>query len=167
LVLARLESNVPAPWTPVDIANLIRDCLAAHAGIADNHGVELSYSGPDSLISVVPPDGLKPIVENLVGNAIRYNTSGGHVEVRLDESAPSLIGLFVTDDGPGISQDQRKRVFERFHRGPAVTQTGSGLGLAIAAAAAHQLGATMTILDGSAGRGVRFVVRWRRRKSVP
>lgn len=160
LTLARLEASLPAPWSPVDVASLVRDSLAAHADLADAQAVELSYSGPDDLVVALPPGALESIVDNLVGNAIRYNRSGGHVEVTLAGSATSMLTLSVLDDGPGIAPGLRDRIFERFHRGSDASQSGSGLGLAIVASAARQLGATVTILDGEGNCGACFRVLW-------
>ena len=69
-------------------------------------------------------------MRNLVDNAIRYTPSGGSVKVKLDRQLKTKT-LTVTDSGPGIPKELRKRVFERFYRVLGNKAPGSGLGLAI------------------------------------
>ena len=65
----------------------------------------------------------------------------------------------MTDTGPGIPPEERERVFDRFHRVPGTTGTGSGLGLALARSIAGRHGGEVLLEDGSAGQGLRAVLR--------
>jgi signal transduction histidine kinase len=64
----------------------------------------------------------------------------------------------VTDDGPGIAPEDRARVFDRFYRPAGTAQPGSGLGLAIVKAIADAHGATVSLADGPAGKGLAVTV---------
>lgn len=101
------------------------------------------------------------ILDNLVGNAIRYGRLGGQVEVQLFQTDGGGLRLLVADDGPGIPPEERQRVFERFRRGKHPTVNGSGLGLAIVASAARQLAATIEVSAGLHGRGLGIAMSWR------
>jgi len=68
----------------------------------------------------------------------------------------------VTDDGPGVPEAERERIFERFHRGETADAEGCGLGLAIVREIATVHGATVNAESGREGRGTRFVVRFPR-----
>jgi signal transduction histidine kinase len=68
--------------------------------------------------------------------------------------------LEVTDDGPGIPEDERSRVMDRFYRVPGAEGSGSGIGLAIVRAVAVQHGAVVELDNGPGGRGLRVRVRF-------
>lgn len=160
LSLARLDADVEDRLVAADIADVVRDCLATHANEARARGIELSYVGPNSLVTRCPGPAVESILDNLVGNAIRYGQPGGQVEVRLTYHEIGELQLAVFDDGPGIAPDDRPRMFERFRRGSHATATGSGLGLAIVASAARQLSAQIDVSTGLGAQGVGFTVRW-------
>jgi len=159
LALARLEAGRPVAPAPVDVADVVRDTLAALAPAADVSGIELAYAGPDHHVLSCAPEALESVLDNLVGNAVRYGQPGGRVEVALS-CDPAGLHLAVRDDGPGIAPTERARVFERFHRGEGARASGSGLGLAIVASAARRLGARIEVGDGLGGRGVSIALRW-------
>jgi two-component system sensor histidine kinase TctE len=103
---------------------------------------------------------LEDLLGNLVDNAIHYTPSGGHVTVRtgLRDGRPLLE---VEDDGPGIPEDQRSKVRERFYRIPGSAGQGCGLGLAIVSEIAEAHGAQFTLESGPAGTGTRARVLFR------
>ena len=83
---------------------------------------------------------LEQVLENLLGNALRYVPEGGTVELALVSAGDGTgrLRLSVTDDGPGVSPEELPHVFERFYRAPGAREqsgsrdeNGSGLGLAI------------------------------------
>jgi signal transduction histidine kinase len=80
----------------------------------------------------------------------------------LSVAAAPLPELTVTDDGPGIRQGERERIFERFHRGASEDTEGCGLGLAIVREIATVHGATVKAEAGREDHGTRFVVRFER-----
>jgi signal transduction histidine kinase len=159
LALARLEAGQPDDPVPSDVADVVRDTLASHAPAARTAGIELAYVGPDSLVRPCAPEALVSVLDNLVGNAVRYGRPHGRVEVVLAPNADGLH-LSVRDDGPGIAPAERERVFERFHRGVSPSASGSGLGLAIVASAARRLGARIHVGDGLGGEGVSIGLHW-------
>jgi signal transduction histidine kinase len=96
-------------------------------------------------------------IRNLIDNASRHAAST--VSLELVESGPSAL-LTITDDGPGIPEDQRQRVFERFARtdeGRSRGDGGTGLGLAIVRDIVERHGGTVSVGDGE-GRGARLLV---------
>jgi len=102
------------------------------------------------------------VITNLLTNAIRYNRPGGRVDVRL-EAHPAEIVLSVSDTGIGIPEEERTRIFERFHRVDKVRSRemgGSGLGLAICQSLVAAQGGTLECAS-EVGRGSTFTVRLR------
>jgi two-component system OmpR family sensor kinase len=154
LELARLESSVPRR-EPVDVIALARDCLVDHAVPAAARGIELSLEGMgDGSLVHGDPRGLRTLLDNLVGNAIKYAPADSVVTIAV-QPAKDGVRLAVRDHGPGIAPELRQRVLERFQRGAAApADTGSGLGLAIAAEAARQHGAALELLTPADGRGL-------------
>jgi signal transduction histidine kinase len=97
------------------------------------------------------PDQLLGLVTNLLDNALRHG--GGKVRVELAGTT-----LAVLDEGPGIPEAERERVFESYYRLPGSAGTGSGLGLAIVREIAAQHGARVEIAARPGGRGTRVSV---------
>jgi two-component system OmpR family sensor kinase len=83
------------------------------------------------------PDSLAILVRNLLDNAVRYTPEHGEIRVDIDLTS-SAATLIVEDSGPGISEANRQRVFDRFFRVPGSDTSGSGLGLAIVKAIADR-----------------------------
>ncbi|MBC7183580.1 MAG: ATP-binding protein [Marinobacter sp.] len=90
---------------------------------------------------------IRSLIGNLLDNAIRYSPTGGRILVRID-AAGEGCELRVSDQGPGIPDDQQAEVFENFYREPDQRKTGSGLGLGIVRAVALAHGGFVEIVDG-------------------
>ncbi len=140
---------------PVDVV------AAARAAIARSDG-----SGPDGpvlqLVAPTPaqvgasPSEVALVLDNLIGNARRYARSLVRIGVL---PAGRTVRLVVEDDGPGIPEADRQRVFDRFLRLQPEAGGGAGLGLALVAALVRGRGGSVTAGAGPAG-GARVEVRW-------
>ncbi len=110
-------------------------------------------------MSVVGDDGrLRELVRILVDNAFKYSPRGELVEVSVGNGESPV--LTVRDHGPGLSEEDRARAFDRFFRGSAAHDVeGSGLGLAIARAICERHGATLD-LEPAPGGGIAASVRF-------
>lgn len=140
LSLARTEADVIL--LPVDAAALAREVAREWTPRAVAAGVDLGYEGEDSLI--VPADKLllREVLSNLIDNALRYAGQETQVTLRA-RSQEGQCMLEVEDDGPGLTDAELERVFERFWRASALPG-GCGLGLAIVAEIAQRHGGTAT-----------------------
>ncbi len=122
------ESDAPAPSTPVDLRNLASECMDALVPAAKKHGVSFSVEGTECTVQGDKNE-LWELVYNLIDNAIRYNRSGGSVQVLLSPRA-----ITVRDTGIGIPPEHQDRIFERFYRvdkSHSRSTGGTGLGLSI------------------------------------
>jgi signal transduction histidine kinase len=151
LVLAAADEGAPADTSAVDLDAIVLEeaARARHSGSAVLDTSRVS-AGPVR----GNPSELRRVVRNLLDNAVTH--AGSCVELRLDSHDGHVV-LEVMDDGPGVPEDEREQVFERFHRGdPARTRgaPGTGLGLAIARSLAERAGGRLELLDG--GPGARF-----------
>lgn len=159
LALARSDAAPPrrAP-SVVDMTTLAQDALASLGAVAHVKGVELDLeSQPGSLVHG-DEEALRMLVDNLIGNAVKYSPSGSTVRVRVI-GEPGVVQLQIVDEGPGIAPELRARVFERFYRAPGQDRSGSGLGLSIAKAVADRHGAIVDLADAPAAAGLMVRVR--------
>jgi len=161
LALARAEPGPHGAATePLDLTGIARDAAAALVPGALARSVDLGFEGEEPVTIRGDAVLVRELIGNLVDNAVRYGRAGGRVTVsagRGDGGAPRLA---VEDDGPGIPPPERERVLERFYRIPGTTGDGCGLGLAIVSEAARRHGATVHLLDGAEGHGLRVEVRF-------
>lgn len=142
----------------VDLGALVRQVVGAHSVKAAQRQLDLGAATGADVHITGHPEQLTVLLNNLVGNALRYTPAGGVVDV----TATLLRGrpaLCVVDSGPGIAMGERERVFERFHRGPDAHRLerepgGCGLGLAIVRAIADLHGAEVSLHDAPSGHGL-------------
>lgn len=158
LSLARNEpNNVAANFAPFDLNQLALRTAQDWVPLAYKKQIDLGF---DAAAQPVLLNGeaarVTEMINNLVDNAIRYTPPGGRVtvHVRMDQNAH----LIVSDDGTRIPVEERKRIFERFHRLLGSHEEGSGLGLAIVHEIATLHNATITLEDDVDGVGNTFTV---------
>ncbi len=159
LDLAHLDAEPTMRNETVNLAALARDIIAHLVPQATAYAVEISLRAPDALTRHTNRNGFHTIINNLVDNAVRYTGAGGRVVVELDE-CESHVCLIVSDDGPGIPEADRERVFDRFYRIATRIndQRGSGLGLAIVKQAVARVEGSISVGSGLDGRGCSFTV---------
>lgn len=154
LVLARLDPQAALPGAaPVALNELAAACIAEQAQAAADKGVELALESVDEAKVLGDQTLLSILLRNLIDNAIRYSPAASEVEVAMTRAHAALI-LRVTDTGPGIPEDQRDRVFDRFYRVSGSAEEGSGLGLSIVKRIADLHHATLRLSQGPGGRGL-------------
>ncbi|GGY48485.1 sensor histidine kinase [Pseudoduganella albidiflava] len=158
LNLMRSDAAGTGHTEKVALDALLQDRMAALSCLADARYVELDLEAEPGLAVDGCRETLTSLIDNLVDNAIKYSPQGGTVEVRLRRDGECAM-LTVCDEGPGIPLALRERVFDRFYRDPAQTQSGSGLGLAIAQAAVVRHEGRIVLEGRDAGSGLRARVR--------
>lgn len=160
-ILARADAGRPVATTACDLRQIAGDVLVELSPIANDHELELVDGSEATVIQGVPDD-LHRMVLNLVDNSIRHTPRGSTIEVRTGVRNGSAF-LTVSDDGPGIPDDLKTTIFNRFTRSRSssdrVAGSGSGLGLAIVAAIAREHGGTASVTDGPLG-GAEFRVEF-------
>lgn len=134
LTISELESGrLKMNLQSVRVRSLVDRVLEDFKTQAESRQVELKNDVPD-LTARGDSDRLQQVLGNLIGNAIKYGRSDGHVSVGGQLSGGNSIELCVRDDGPGIPPEALERVFERFYRvdkARSREQGGTGLGLSI------------------------------------
>jgi two-component system sensor histidine kinase BaeS len=156
-LLSELESPVYTPdIETVELGGLLKDAVSAAEPVARREGLVISTSFDEALYASVDRDHLHRLAANLISNALR------HAEGQIRVSAARRnreVKIMVEDDGPGIPEDWREKVFERYFRGDASRNResgGSGLGLAICLEIARAHRGTITVGESESLGGAEF-----------
>jgi len=143
----------------IDLREVIQEIAANHVPQALEASIDLHFEAEQRTFPThANPIMINEIFANLIDNAIRYNEAGGSVVVRLfDDEGRQVVD--VEDDGPGIPDAERQKVFTRFYRlNRDQSRVGSGLGLAIVQSLAATLNAEIRMSSGAGDRGLRVRV---------
>ncbi len=162
LVYARLERPTDETVTlqTVDVCDWLGEALALVAHQADARGIRCDVRAGYPAHVTLHPRYMSRALLNLVQNAVRY--ASARVEIELTETPDGGYELWVDDDGCGVPEADRERVFEPFVRLDESRDRGTGgagLGLAIVKRVAANHGGTIGILNSPLG-GARFALRW-------
>jgi two-component system sensor histidine kinase KdpD len=154
LASVRVVPEGPASVTPVDLAALVAEVVGSLRPILERHRVEVVPSV--QLQPLADPPRLRQILEHLVENAVKY--APPDTAIRIDWSLrEGIVQLGVSDEGPGIPDEWRERIFEPYARRDTHTARGSGIGLYAAKRLGESMGARLWC-EPAQPHGARFVV---------
>lgn len=162
LVLARAEAQATVA-EPLPLRDILEERLTVWQPAADERGVTITLAGPpdDRLEVLASPGHLDQVLDNVLSNALEVSPDGGRITVRAEPHHDEVV-LEIRDQGPGMSDADKARAFDRFWRGHGLTgRSGSGLGLAIVKQLVTDDGGAVTLRDAPApgGLGVRISLR--------
>jgi signal transduction histidine kinase len=154
LASVRVVPEGPASVTPVDLGALVAEVVSSLHPILDRHRVEIIPSV--RLHGLADPPRLRQILEHLVENAVKYAPPETAISIEwgLHEG---VVQLGVSDEGPGIPDEWRERIFEPYARRDTHTARGSGIGLYAAKRLGESMGARLWC-EPARPHGARFVV---------
>jgi two-component system OmpR family sensor kinase len=164
LLLARLDQQRPIERRPVDLLTLTADAVQDARMIAPRRKIELTVGSGAAFLVLGDEARLRQVMSNLMSNALTHTRDGTPIDVRILAHGPDghlpvpSVTLEVADHGPGLSNEQAERVFERFYRGDQARGRrtgGAGLGLAIVAALVAAHGGTAGV-NTAPGDGATF-----------
>ena len=161
LRLTRLDSGVLEPPAAVDILPVLEQVMRMMNLVAQEKGVDLTYSAGGECVVLGTRDETHQVIYNLVDNAVKYSAIGGAVQVSL-ERVGELVVLTVADNGAGIPEADLPRIFERFYRVDKARSRaagGTGLGLSIVSDTVKRRGGVVEAANRPGGGAV-FTVRW-------
>ena len=162
LVLARAEAKVTAA-EPLPLREIVAERLSVWRPAADERGVDIALRGSVANgrpLVLASPGHLEQVLDNVLSNALEVSPDGATITVR-SELRGDEVELTVTDEGPGMSDPDKSRAFDRFWRGQGLTgRTGSGLGLAVVRQLVTDDGGTVTLRDAP-GSGLSVVITLR------
>jgi signal transduction histidine kinase len=157
LDLTRLDADVPMREEPVELGEVAQAVAAEFAVRGHEHGIELQVARPGPLWAQGDPGAIARVLRILIDNAMRFAPRDSGVQIAVFAEG-ELACAAVSDDGPGVPEDERQIVFERFRRGRAPSGGGFGLGLAIGRELAQRMRGTLELADGR-NPGARFELR--------
>jgi heavy metal sensor kinase len=161
LTLSRWESGRVQPRRDnVDLRVLAQDVASQLSVLAEERDIAIDVAIDHPLPVTTDAVMARHAVSNVLDNAIKYTREGGRIRI-WSESSRDEHRIIVDDEGPGIPEDQRQRVLERFYRidGSHSGRLGAGLGLAIVQWALTANGGRVVIGEGDAG-GARVALSW-------
>ncbi|QHJ00541.1 two-component sensor histidine kinase [Xylophilus rhododendri] len=160
LQLARQDAGEGAasPAVRIDLRDVVQTVVADALPLAAARQIDLGVVASDSAPLTGHAESLQTLLRNLLDNAIKFAPPGGRIDVELRQSAGEVL-LAVDDNGPGIAQEFRARVLDRFFRAPDAQAPGSGLGLAIVRAVAERHGGRLALLASPTLGGLRVELR--------
>jgi signal transduction histidine kinase len=155
LASVRVVPDQPAAVVPVDLAGTVDEVVHSLGPILGQHRVEVRSR---IRLHVMADAGrIRQIVEHLVENAVKY--APPETTISIDwRMLEGVVQLGVSDEGPGIPDEWRERVFEPYARRDTHTARGSGIGLYAAKRLAESMGARVWCEPAEPGGGARFVV---------
>ena len=161
LELSALDTGHAAmAMAPVDLAGVVRESVERTRAAIDGAPLALAADLPDELVLPGDRRRLRQVVDNLLGNAVKYSPDGGRISVVL-RPVGGAAELAVSDTGIGVTFQEREKLFTRMYRSSQVRDRaipGTGLGLALSRAVVHRHDGTIELADHD-GPGTTVVVR--------
>jgi signal transduction histidine kinase len=152
----------------VDVDATLREVVASFQPLAESAGATVKADAATGLAVQGQREGVRRILINLLDNALKYGPSGQTVDVQA-AAENGTVRLVVQDEGPGIPEADRQRIFEPYWRLPRDVDSvrpGSGVGLAVVRSLAQQYGGEAWV-EAAPGTGSRFVVELPRAAARP
>lgn len=161
LDIAKLESGeLKLNLQTVSLEKVSEELISTYTQEAINQGILLEHNLAKGVPEIrADQEKLQRVVANLLDNALKFTPPGGRVELLIEDAGDDVL-ITVTDTGPGVPEEFRERIFERFSQVPGTTSSrrGTGLGLAFAKLAVEAHSGQIWV-EENPGSGSRFRVR--------
>ena len=157
VTLLRAGQAVPLQLQPTDLMAIAQERMREHQGaVAETHRFRIS-SEQESIVGNWDPARVSRVLDNLLGNAVKFSPDGGTIEVKLDTNGEDAT-VAISDQGMGIAPQDTSRIFLPMYRGSnASGVAGSGLGLAGSRRLVELMGGRITVRS-RLGKGSTFTV---------
>ena len=161
LLLARLDQSRELAMDPVDLNTLITEVVASAAAAGPNHPIKIDLS-ENEIFVLGDSQRIHQVIANLLANARTHTPDGTKITITAMQGVQETT-ISVTDTGPGLSESDQERIFERFYRAdPARVRNsgeGSGLGLSIVDAVMKAHGGYVSV-KSKVGEGSTFTLHF-------
>lgn len=153
----------------LDLHQLLNEAIERQRERAAAKGQQIVLIASGEASVEADPERLQQVLDNLLGNAIKFSPLNGRIEVLLSV-AEQQVSIAIRDDGPGFRREDEPRLFQRFQRlsaRPTAGETSTGLGLAIVKDLVELHGGTVRASSAGPGLGATFTVQLSRRTATP
>jgi len=153
----------------IDLHQLVTEAIERTRERAAAKGQQISLLGSQAARVEADPERLQQVLDNLLGNAVKFSPLNGRIEVEL-KLVEQQVSIIVRDDGPGFRRDDEPRLFQRFQRlsaRPTAGETSTGLGLAIVKDLVELHGGSVHASSPGPGLGATFTVQLSQRIATP
>jgi two-component system OmpR family sensor kinase len=167
LDLSRLDGGISKlEMQTFEIDEIVEAAIAGIQAQAADREIQIERQLPSTPpIIYADRQRMQSALESLLDNAVKYSPPETSVTIGVEEDGDELL-LWVADQGPGIAEHERERIFDRFYRGEAKKQPGYGLGLSIVKSIVDAHGGSVTV-DSAFGGGARFTIHLPTSKQEP
>ncbi len=159
LLLARLDQSREMKAEPVNLSKLVSDAVESARAAGPNHAVNFSNSD-EEIYALGDNDRIHQVVANLLANARTHTPAGTKIDVSVIQSEDG-VRIRIADNGPGLSDKDQSRIFERFYRADAsrvrTDGEGTGLGLSIVDAVMRAHAGQVSV-ESELGKGAAFTL---------
>jgi signal transduction histidine kinase len=158
LRLAEIDAGMRrSGFVSLDVSDLAANAVEFYEPAAELKDIDLKMRSNGPLLVSADPVLLAQALSNLIDNALKYAPQRGSIEVAVQKLDDLRAEISVSDNGPGIDDEEKTKVMQRFYRGDASRGTpGVGLGLSLVQAVAKLHGSTLELRDN--GPGLRVVM---------
>ena len=147
LDLARLQNTDKQEFTKVNFTAIVEDTIVTLYPLSQAKNIDLGVINKPTVWLLDQDHGLAQIAKNAISNAILYSPENSVINIDITQSAEEVC-FMVTDQGPGINDNEIEKVFEPFYRSNSNFTEGNGLGLAICTQIANHLGGRILLKNG-------------------
>lgn len=170
LELSTLESGkVPVNWERIDVKKISKEVLSGYAERAEQKNIAMKFDASGDFYQTwSDPSHVHRILDNLISNALKYSPQGTEIATSLKASKAGF-SVKVSDQGPGISPEEQKKLFRKFEKlstRPTGGESSTGLGLAIVKALSSQIHADIKVAS-KVGEGSSFELQLPLRSDPP
>jgi len=152
LRIARIEAGqMTAGFAPLDFRTLLDDVVEFYEPLAEEKSQQLTFDLGNNISTLGDRDLLFQALANVIENAIKYTPENGKISVSLSRRQNEAV-ITISDNGPGIPEAEREKVFRRFYRlDQSRSTSGNGLGLSMVSAVISMHSGTITLMDNRPG----------------
>lgn len=160
---AAARSEISVNVLPINLVECTNNAVLRHAVAAERKCITLHWSPPEEPLSVqADPVALGQVLDNLLSNALKFSEPQKNIWVSVsnDESDEDCVVIQIKDEGPGFTEEDKSKLFQRFVRlsaSPTAGETSAGLGLSIAKRFIELMGGRIA-LESETGEGAKFIL---------